>query len=68
MILEGESIEQFADPTQEGYVVRVSDSFDYDNFANHTVKFVKKNFIQTSDHWMSEQMIKNRLKVKNDSR
>ena len=65
LILKGDSIEQFADPTQEGYVVRVADSFDYDNFANHMAKFVKKNFISaTSNHWMSEQIIKNRLKGK----
>ena len=64
MILEGLLIERFADPTQEGYVTRVADSFHYDNFANHVVKFVRKGHVTTSDHWMSEQMIKNRLKAK----
>jgi len=64
LILEGILVERFSDPTQEGYVTRVADSFHYDNFANHTVKFVRKGHVTTSDHWMSEQMIKNRLKVR----
>jgi|1_EtaG_2_1085319.scaffolds.fasta_scaffold02504_5 hypothetical protein len=42
MISDGLLIERFADPTQEGYVVRVSDGFHYDNFANHVAKFVRK--------------------------
>jgi len=65
MILKGHSIETFSDLTQEGYVVRVADSFDYDNFVNHTVKFVRKNHVVTSEHWMSEQMIKNKLRKLN---
>ena len=64
LILEGNLIERFADPAQEGYVVRVADSFYYDNFANHVAKFVRKIHVATSDHWMSEQMIKNKLKEK----
>ena len=62
MILDGDKIEQFADPTQEGYVTRVSDGFHYDNFASHTAKFVRKSHVACSDHWMSEQIIKNKLK------
>jgi len=62
MILKSHLIETFSDPTQEGYVLRVADSFDYDNFVNYTGKFVRKAHVATSDHWMSEQIIKNKLK------
>lgn len=45
--------------TQEGYVVRVSDSFLYENFKNSIAKFVRQNPVQTDKHWKSQQIIKN---------
>ena len=47
---------------QEGYVIRTADSFSYDVFSTHVAKFVRKNHVQTSDHWLSEKIVPNGLK------
>lgn len=44
---------------QEGYVVRTTDSFPEKDFQNNVAKFVRKNHIKTSDHWMSEAIVRN---------
>lgn len=36
----------------EGYVVRVADSFHYEQFSVNVAKFVHKNHVQTENHWM----------------
>lgn len=46
---------------QEGYVVRISDSFRYKDFSKFCGKFVRNNHITSSDHWTSEEMIENKL-------
>ena len=47
---------------REGYVVRLADSFSYDDFKYSVAKFVRKNHVGTSDHWMFNQSIhKNEL-------
>ena len=35
----------------EGYVVRVTDSFKYSEFKNSIAKFVRKGHVQTTKHW-----------------
>jgi hypothetical protein len=47
---------------QEGYVVRNSGSFEYDQFSNNVLKYVRKNHVQTDKHWSQEKIIKNKLK------
>lgn len=47
---------------QEGFVVRVKDSFEYNQFKTHCNKFVRKNHVTTSDHWMHQKVIMNKLK------
>lgn len=49
---------------QEGYVVRVVDSFKLDQFPMSVAKFVRKGHVQTDDHWMNKEVIPNKL-VKN---
>jgi len=44
---------------KEGYVVRIKDEFHYSNFRNCVAKFVRANHVQTSNHWTTEQIIKN---------
>lgn len=51
---------------QEGYVIRVKDSFSYENqdegvYSKYTAKYVRKNHVQTSQHWMNEKIILNEL-------
>ena len=45
----------------EGFVVRNSDSFKYQDFKKNVAKFVRKDFIISTDHW-SKTVLKNELK------
>lgn len=47
--------------TQEGYVIRFADKFHYDDFKIHVAKFVRKNHVQTDQHWLSKQIEPNGL-------
>lgn len=46
----------------EGYVVRVTDAFDYDDFDKNVAKFVRADHVQTDEHWMYKPMIINKLR------
>lgn len=46
---------------QEGYVVRLAESFSYDNFDKSVAKFVRPNHIQTESHWAHSEIIPNKL-------
>lgn len=47
----------------EGYVIRLADSFPYSEFKNSVTKFVRKGHVQTSKHWRSgRQFTPNELK------
>lgn len=54
-------ISAFKDSEQEGYVVRVVDSFPYKEYHKNTGKYVRKGHVQTSEHWMQEKVIPNKL-------
>lgn len=57
------NIEQKMDPVKcEGYVMRINDSFTYGNFRKYVAKYVRKDHIQTTTHWMKgQEIIPNRL-------
>jgi hypothetical protein len=46
---------------QEGYVVRTASEFPIDQFNLNVAKFVRKNHVQTNEHWMSQTVIPNNL-------
>lgn len=46
----------------EGYVVRLADSFRYDDFSISVAKWVRANHVETDKHWRHTQLIQNRLK------
>ncbi|MCT1400601.1 RNA ligase family protein [Paenibacillus sp. p3-SID867] len=46
---------------QEGYVVRLASVFAYDDFKGSVAKFVRKNHVQTDEHWLSKPIEPNRL-------
>jgi ATP-dependent RNA circularization protein (DNA/RNA ligase family) len=46
----------------EGYVVRVDEPFHFSNFSNNVAKYVRKNHVQTNEHWLQQQLVKNKLK------
>lgn len=43
--------------SKEGYVIRVADRIPYDEFRNLCGKFVRKNHVQTTEHWMHAAVI-----------
>lgn len=45
----------------EGYVVRVAGEFNVNDFPTHLAKYVRKNHVQTSEHWMKQPVIPNIL-------
>ena len=47
---------------QEGYVVRKRAAFPYADFSNSVAKWVRKNHVQTDQHWMHAEVIPNKLK------
>ena len=47
---------------QEGFVIRLADSFDYEDFNESVVKWVRENHVQTDKHWSTQKIIKNKLK------
>jgi len=48
---------------QEGYVLRLDRSFPFKDFGRSLAKYVRKNHVQTSTHWMKEAIVKNKVRV-----
>lgn len=46
---------------QEGYVVRTSEGFAYEDFQKHIAKWVRKEHVQTDQHWMHAEVVPNKL-------
>jgi ATP-dependent RNA circularization protein (DNA/RNA ligase family) len=44
---------------QEGYVVRLSQAFCLMDFKTSLAKYVRKNHIQTDEHWLRQPLVKN---------
>jgi len=45
----------------EGYVIRNSESFYLDEFQDNVAKYVRKNHVQTDEHWKNQKLVKNQL-------
>lgn len=45
----------------EGAVLRLADSFGYDEFNQSVMKFVREGHVQTDDHWMHQAIVPNKL-------
>ena len=56
-----EIFDEYNTETTEGYVVRISNEFHYDDFNICVAKWVRKGHVQTSNFWMNEQVIPNKL-------
>lgn len=48
--------------THEGYVIRSASSFKYQDFSNNIAKYVRKNHVQTDQHWAHKQITKNKIR------
>jgi hypothetical protein len=46
----------------EGYVVRMVDTFKFQNFDKNVAKFVRANHVTTDQHWMHKTVVPNKLK------
>ena len=46
----------------EGYVVRLASEFPVTDFHISVAKYVRKNHVQTDEHWMTKEVVPNRLK------
>lgn len=46
----------------EGVVVRVANEFNDNDFATSVFKMVRKNHVQTSEHWTNQTIIRNLIK------
>jgi len=54
-------VPSFYGGSKEGFVIRKSHSFKYENFSDNVCKFVRKNHVQSNEHWSNnwkEQRIK----------
>ena len=49
--------------TCEGYVVRLAESFIYEDFARSVAKWVRPAHVQTDEHWMHKSVVPNGLRV-----
>ena len=47
--------------TQEGLVVRLADSYSYDEFTSSVAKWVRPNHVTTADHWKHSKIELNNL-------
>ena len=47
---------------QEGYVVRLAESFHYDDFSRSVVKFVRDKHVSTDEHWLEKPVVPNLLR------
>lgn len=46
---------------QEGFVVRITDSFKFSDFNKFVIKWVRKNHVTTDEHWSEGIITKNNL-------
>lgn len=59
-------IKQIADSLDlkkvEGYVVRKTARFQFSEFGQSIAKWVRKNHVQTDEHWMYREIVPNKLR------
>lgn len=48
--------------SMEGYVVRNAESFALSDFDKNVFKYVRKNHVQTDQHWMHQKIVPNKLR------
>jgi len=51
----------------EGYVVRLTEQFPYEAFGHSTAKWVRKNHVQSEQHWMHAEIVANGLKNREEN-
>lgn len=59
-----EKMKNFDCEEKEGYVIRLERAFHYEDFSECVAKFVRKNHVQTNEHWKSSRIEINELSKK----
>ena len=49
---------------QEGFVIRLAESFHFDDFETSIAKYVRKGHVTSDEHWMYKKIVPNELKPK----
>jgi len=62
-ILELVSQKSSCGDEREGIVIRISDAFMDIDFEKSVMKWVRKDHVQTSEHWKNQIIIKNKLLI-----
>lgn len=57
----GNSVASPGDP-QEGYVLRLAESFLWTGHSESAAKFVRANHVQTDEHWLTKPVVPNLLR------
>ena len=60
-IYDEELIRSLWDGNTEGYVIRWAEAFSIDEFDRAVGKFVRANHVQTDEHWMTKEIVPNKL-------
>lgn len=47
---------------EEGFVIRITDSFEYSQFSKSLCKLVRSNHVTSNAHWKFKKIIPNKLK------
>lgn len=47
---------------QEGFVIRLTEPFSYEDFNKSVAKWVRKGHVQTDEHWTTQKIEPNKLK------
>ena len=45
----------------EGYVVRTTEGFHINEFQTHVAKYVRERHVQTDNHWMFDEIVRNEV-------
>ena len=48
---------------QEGYVIRLASSFQYEDFATSVAKWVREDHVTTDEHWLDKPVVPNKLAI-----
>lgn len=60
--LIGDPVDQGGYGNIEGYVVRTVRGFPIDMFGYHVAKYVRSDHVQSDNHWMHQEIVKNELR------
>ena len=61
---DSERYEEQTGEEAEGYVTRVMDPIPYKNFRSLVAKAVRKDHVNTDEHWMTKKIVPNGINKK----